>query len=247
MNEFDYSKYIKMVLDNRIEDAIEFRREKIPQYIYKFYPDNDKRKITSLRNGKIWCSKIGQFNDPFESTGYYFEEPYLQTEKNATNLLLITCFAEDAASNISMWAYYANCHKGFCVKFEVLDKEFLYDVNYIKDRISQNLWLSKAQKKLMNNENADREMMLIYEKYLTKHYSWSNEKEYRKIMASNEAVDKGREYSFDELKIKPVKIYAGINCNKGMKKELNSISKKLGCGDILDCCVSDKEFLIIKE
>ena len=254
MRTEEYKKYMELISENKLDEATDFRRDIMAKFIYKFYPLTsktargkvDKRILNTLRNNEIWCSKLECFNDPYEGIGLYFEENK-DTERRLADILRVACFTENAATNISMWAYYANCHKGFCVKYEVLNNEKLYDVNYIEHRESQKEIWNDALRKTMRGESSVKEQLLIYEKYLIKHVSWGNEKEYRIIIDTEEKDQYGRTVKCEELGLKPVKMYTGINCSNEAKKILNTISLQLGCGQIAECCVSDNEFVLLKE
>lgn len=254
MKAEEYKKYLQLIADDKLDDAINFRRSTMPKYIYKFYPlysksgrgKIDKRTFDTLRDNKIWCGKIEYFNDPYEGIGHYYGVDK-EVEVRLASFLRVAAFAEDADSNISMWAYYTNSHKGFCVKYEVLDNRYLYDINYIEHRKSQTeLWIDAIMKKSMGM-STEKEQLLIYEKYLTKHISWSNEKEYRIMLATETQEKYGRAVTCERIGLRPVKIYAGIDCSKNAKKRLNSISVKLGCGAISECAISDNEFVLINE
>jgi len=254
MKQEDYLKYINLIIENKFEEAVQFRRSFLPNYIYKFYPlysktgrgKRDKRTFYTLEENKIWCSKLEHFNDPYEGIGYYFEVSK-DTEINLAGCLRVASFTEEAATNISMWAYYTNNHKGFCVKYKVMSNNSLYDVNYIVKRRSQaQLWL-EALRKTSRGEATEQEQFLIYEKYLTKHISWKNEKEYRIIVATEVEDIYGRAVDCDRVGLEPMKIYAGIECTEENKRRLRAISKGLGCGDIGECAINECEFTLLNE
>lgn len=254
MNDVEYKKYIELINEDKLDEATDYRRAIMPQYIYKFYPlysktgrgKTDRRTFATLRSNQIWCSKIEFFNDPFEEIGYYYEMDR-DVEIRLASCLRISSFAADAADNISMWAYYANCHKGFCVKYEVTDNSYLYDVSYISQRRSQvDLW-NDVIYKTSKGQSTQKEQLLIYEKYLTKHMSWSNEKEYRIILATNTKEPYGKLVKCESVGLEPVKIYAGLHCTKENIKKLNSISRSLKCGDIARCTISGSEFILFDE
>ena len=254
MKDADYKRYMQLISENLLDEATDFRREIMPRYIYKFYSltsktgrgKTDKRTLDTLENSEIWCSKIEYFNDPYEGIGYYYELDR-EIEIRLADFLRIASFTEEAASNISMWAYYANNHRGFCVKYEVIDNSKLYDVNYIELRESQKkLWI-EAMKKCALGIATDKEQLLIYEKYLTKHVSWSNEREYRIIWATERDDEKGRSVKCDEIGLKPVQIYTGINCSSASKKRIAHISRKLGCGEVVECAIDENKFVLLNE
>lgn len=254
MKQADYDHYMNLISEGKLDEATEFRRKIMPQYIYKFYPLYSKtgrgkidiRTFDTLGNNCIWCSKIEYFNDPYEGIGHYYGFDK-DVETRLAGFLRIASFADDAAQNISMWAYYANNHKGFCVKYEVVEDRYLYDVTYIEQRKSQAKLWNDAIIKTSKGLPTEKEQLLIYEKYLTKHVSWSNEKEYR-IMLATEANEKyGKLVKCESVGLKPVKIYAGLECTEQNIKRLNRISLKLGCGTVGRSSVSSSEFIMFKE
>lgn len=254
MEQHDLTRYYNLIDEDKLDEATDFRRRRMPKYIYKFYPlyskcgmgKIDRRTYKTLKSNQIWCSKMECFNDPYEGIGYYYVSDK-DIEKRLSSCLRIASFTENASSNISMWAYYANSHKGFCVKYEVVDNSYLYDVNYVEQRVSlDDVWKS-AISKHSKGLPTDKEQLLIYEKYLIKHISWQNEKEYRIINATNEEHKFGCEFDCETIGLKPVKIYAGLNCTEKNQKMLENISTKLGLGAVGKCQESATEFILIDE
>ncbi len=256
MKKTDYEKYMDLISKDRLDEATDFRRETMAKVIYKFYPlysedgsdEKDVRTFNTLKNNQIWGSRMEYFNDPFEGKGLYFDKDK-DVETRVARCLRIASFAENAATNISMWAYYANSSKGFCVKYRVLDKSNLYDVNYISERQSQSQLWEDARIKTSQNKSTENELLLIFEKYLTKHISWSNEKEYRiiKDVEDAETDEKGRLFDCEEVGLKVEKIFTGIECTEKNKKTLNCISLSLGCGEIVESAMSETKFLLFDE
>ena len=253
MLSLDYEKYIGLVCNGEINEAIKYRRDIMPRTIYKFYSimsedgmcERDQLILKTLGRNQIWCSKIGAFNDPYEGVGYYLNDIDAEMERKWADCLRIASFTENASSNISMWAYYANNHKGFCVEYDVIENRFLYDVNYIEFRKSQSDLFMEAVRKKFLGESTEKEELLIFEKYLTKHISWSNEREYRIIYAIDSNDESGKCFSCNEIGLKPHKIYAGINCSDKVKNLLTEISLNLGCGRLRECNISNNEFKLL--
>lgn len=253
MLKTNYEKYMDLVYRGNVDEATDFRRSIMSKTIYKFYPilsddgshSDDQRTFATLKNNQIWCSKLSGFNDPFEGVGYYLNDLDEEMEHRWSECFRVACFTENAASNISMWAYYANNHKGFCVEYAVKNNQYLYDVNYIEFRESQvPIFMDAVHKKFLG-QPTEKEEVLIFEKYLTKHVSWSNEKEYRIIYATEEFDEKGRLLSCNELGLEPRKVVAGIKCPDEIKKELSEISLHLGCGELKECRISNNKFKLI--
>lgn len=72
--------------------------------------------------------------------------------------------------NILMWTHYANIHSGFCIEYETGDNSLLFgmaqEVNYETEYPVFDMY----------NTNLDEQIDKIF---LTKHKSWSYEKEHR--------------------------------------------------------------------
>lgn len=251
MNRNELEKYLKIVSEDKLDESIKFRRNKMPEYIYKFYPlpesdeltENFDKKIKAVENNQIWLSKLKYFNDPYEGIGLYSDK-YIKLEEGLPDVLRIASFSTEAKNNIAMWAYYANNHYGFCIKYKVLDNSYLYDVNYIEKRICVDdlIW-----KKMINNaisgKSTEKQKLMLFEKYLTKHISWSGEKEYR-IIVESEEDNRGVLMKCEKIGIKPVKIITGINCSEKYKEKLKDISGKIKCGSIEKCRVDKTEFIM---
>ena len=129
-------KYYNLSLFRDLKNAC------VPKYIYKFIPlydeswcnyqdENDKR-LKSLETQTIWASKKEKLNDPYEFHSISYDETRiknagwkLETIKKCIDLfsssLLISCFSNADNARIPLWAHYSNGHKGFCIKYEVVD------------------------------------------------------------------------------------------------------------------------------
>lgn len=249
-------KHLQLLMDGELEAAEKERIKDIPDYLYKFYAlsssgygRNDIRRLKTLGKGNLWLNSLLEYNDPFEGLGIYFDIDKFsvlgiqcsyveEVEKNLVNMFGTSSFTEEI-NNISMWAYYANNHKGFCVKFRIKNKKCFYKIHYMDKRIPIcNTILKAAEQarkvgtKAIEDGYYSVEHVFLLNKYTTKHESWKNEKEYRLItMDLNEKT--GAEIPFLDIGIEPVGIYTGLNCDEKYIEKLNRISKRLKCSEEL--------------
>lgn len=138
-------------MNDGIISAIEYKNKFVPSTLYKYVPllddryvkheEENKKKLDSLKDNKIWVSHYKSFNDPFEfkmmtidmerlkDTGWTYEEVdnYLELFRNTT---FTSCFSSEVDNNMPMWAHYANNHKGYCIKYSILNAQSIFPVSY---------------------------------------------------------------------------------------------------------------------
>lgn len=119
-----------------------------PKRLYKFMRfDKDGYWMDTLKKFRLFMSNPLEFNDPFEggiisffprvagmsiSTALGQLHPIL---KDRLSNFKTVCFSETCRSK-SMWAYYADNYKGFCLEFAVTDTfKYIKNVNYVQDNI----------------------------------------------------------------------------------------------------------------
>ena len=161
-----------------------------PQRLYMYFRAESAEKF--LENHNLKLSDPRKCNDPFEyaidyhaslkTTGYIDKHPYceqfnerdildLQTKwRKAHKHFRISCFTEEA-TNILMWAYYAEGQKGICIEFDP-SKDPLFFTNLRKVKYETNL----ATIKKSIGDELDYSEILI-----TKAKQWQHEKEWRVI------------------------------------------------------------------
>ena len=154
-------EYLELLDKGKLEAAEAVRLKSIPDYLYKFYPlssfgygQNDLRTFRTLSSGSIWLSSLQKYNDPFEGIGMYFDSNKLkemgisleivqEMEDKFTSQLATSSFTTEL-NNIAMWAYYANDHKGFCIRYRIINKKVFYKMHYLEKRIPLYQILLKA-------------------------------------------------------------------------------------------------------
>ena len=250
----------KSKIDNEITEAIQYKNKFVPNTLYKYVPllddryldyeEKNQEKITSLKNNKLWISHYKTFNDPFEfktmiidmerlqDKGWKYEEieKYLDFFRN---LIFTSCFTSEVDNNMPMWAHYANNHKGYCIKYEVLNANRIYPVSYEPKRIKSAVILSNLinemirmySQKLKSLTRSFRESFLYFYLSLScKHSFWSYEKEYRFLDLSIDLNNNnGKLIDLSEAGIKISAIYIGYNCDENYISKLINVGKYIGC------------------
>ena len=161
-----------------------------PQRLYMYFKAEGAEKF--LENHNLKLSDPRKCNDPFEcaidynaslkTTGYIDENPYYEQLNElyvrdlqakwwkAHKHLRISCFTKEA-TNILMWAYYADGQKGICIEFDPSkDPLFFENLREVKYRTN----LATINKGC--GEELDYSEILI-----TKAMQWQHEKEWRVI------------------------------------------------------------------
>lgn len=242
MTEKDYLQYIDHVGARQYEEATKLKNSHIPDVLYKYYClDDDGRlnesKLCYLEKNQIFLSDFQTFNDPFEGKILIFDESKLELKgwdidlieeyvDGFVNQWKVTCMTNTDEQNMPMWAYYANNHQGFCVKYELNEnqKDFIYPAIYVKERlyangivtnmINETVKLKKGNKQPTKDYNMSTQ--LIFLSMAAKHISWETEKEYRVI------------HREDKFPAQPNEIFIGIHCKDEYRKRLIQIGKQSG-------------------
>lgn len=209
----------------------------------------DKENLETLFKGKVYMSEINGFNDPFDGRAFFYNPKELEDVERLKHcggrliedfceFVRVACFTANGVQSMPMWAHYANNHRGFCVEYDVknsLDlKSNLFPVQYTDQRLDISSEMIKQAIKISNAIDATKQKgdlvtmledkTLIYLPqllYNIKHLSWSYEKEYRCIIASN--AD-----GMPFINAKPKAIYIGRDCNNKKAQYLFDIADEHG-------------------
>lgn len=171
---------------NRMNEMLSAR----PQRLYMYFKAEGAEKF--LENHNLKLSDPRKCNDPFEcaidyntslkTTGYidkhaYYEqlnELYVRDLQakwwEAHKHLRISCFTKEA-TNILMWAYYADGQKGICIEFDPSKDPLFFE----------NLREVKYRTKLATINKGCGEELDYSEILITKAMQWQHEKEWRVI------------------------------------------------------------------
>ncbi|WP_201537666.1 DUF2971 domain-containing protein [Psychrobacter immobilis] len=195
--------------------------------VYKYRTLNEDN-IDSLKENYFWAASKKTLNDPYEGTystemiDDFFEkisslgkidsskdlrESFNSLEKKISECSIFS-LSKDYAIN-SLWAYYADNHKGICIEYdleELISKNVPmyqhFDINYVDNPLSIS----------MNDVISENIFKITIG---TKELSWSNEQEYRII---SDIPEKNYHRS-DAIK----SIFFGLQTSKDEKENLMQI------------------------
>lgn len=242
----DYEKYFDMVEKGMFTEAVKYKCSQIPNALYKYYSLNDDldmkdKKIKCLVNNEIYLADFNSLNDLFEGKFLIFNEEELKSKnwnidsfetyyKEIINKNKITCLSDTNEQNMPMWAYYANNHKGFCVKYILTDeqKKYIFPVTYEKERQNANSIVATiinettkiiASNGSINDYSSEANVcnQMVFFSMAAKHQSWKHEKEYRIIGFNN------------YFPCMPAEIFIGYNCDKQYEEQIIKIGENIPC------------------
>ena len=253
------------------KELIPIIKKQTPKKIYKYYKlTEDKNKnikvLNAVKEQSIWSSVCVGFNDPFECEYAFLNKDILSVKtesgrvkveelwdiatKEIKERLTTICFTQNP-NDMSMWAHYANEHKGFCVEYEVINNVNLFPVTYVEKRMEAQLLLLELVDLIVYDiNNKDRwANLLCYMRFLStfKDKSWEHENEIRAVFLNfrEEIQENGRLFPCSTVGVVPTKLYVGTMCEKGYEDELHEIAESLGI-EYEKCAIStDRTFSVI--
>ena len=181
--------------------------------LYKYIPwgraNSNRRKwnLDIFQHQRLHLSAFDDLNDPMEAmfnADNLTNEQIKNIQKKKPNIV-IGSFAK-IYSDLLMWSYYGDNHKGFCLEFEIndpFDEDNLKQVNY-----TNSIEISKE-------ENLLKQCVEILSKKL---WPWKQEQEirYLKLIESN---DQSSQY----VNIRITKVYFGIRMSSKTKSHFQKI------------------------
>ena len=192
------------------------------EIFYKYYNDNmrDKNILNEiLSNGLISFSNPQNFNDPFDC------DCVNEITGESKNMFKVLCLTPDY-TNILMWSYYGNNHKGYCLGY---NKNIL--LNELSERYSGICFIGKVSYRQKRPSYRIKKALglmdtiLFYIKCLfVKFFEWSHENEYRMVIISP-PDDKNDYFSFNTTVMAR---YAGCeNKSKSLPPQFTKLVKDL--------------------
>lgn len=182
-----------------------------------------------------------------------------QTEEAVMTVKLMTfiaCFSEDIRS-VTMWAHYANSHKGFALEYDTKSFQLkcqscgqskqcnkaavcsLYPVIYQNQRYDATDFLGWYIGRSMGLPIKNPDTFASSKALLYKSSQWSYEKEWRLIISKlNDFQDK-TPFCIEHLK--PIAIYYGTRISSINKKMLHLIAKEKGINEY-QMYIDDKSY-----
>lgn len=206
--------YRKMFVEKDIQNGLMLyvKNQLETIFRYRYGSENDKN---ALLNDQIWLSNMKCVNDKFEGQleisygskklSFEFLKDILKAKieekiEQIISSFYIACFCESVQKD-TMWSYYANNHKGFCIKYyfhSFESPQFVFPVIY-KDS------------KRIDIDNLDESIM--YKSILTKYSEWSKEDEWRIILPYYDKKDRGKVIR----QPLPKAIYMGVDIEKPLR------------------------------
>lgn len=231
-----FEKFINLYLAGNDQVATKLKYANIPSKVYKFQSFEENR-IPTVLNEELWFSLPKEMNDPFDSKGLWWkqqeiddllEKLYSEGENTQDNFCVddliskirdnirISCFSEKLY-NMPMWAHYASNHAGFCIEYDFTNLDYnndfvkyLFPIKYLESRYDITNILTRSIEKHVNEGKIDSRVILLAFLMITKHDSWSYEKEWR-IVDFNNKPSKPFKSGLLKCPIKPTAIYLGMN------------------------------------
>lgn len=251
MNDLWINKYLTLLYEGKITDALEYKTENINPILYRFERFEECR-LNTLEDSKIFLSNPTTFNDVFDTKGIYYSEEFIKSfYKKIPNISIsledltlalekvlneyydhcgITCFTEDI-NNFPMWWSYADNRRGFCIEYDFSDYkksngDFLHNLHpviYTSEKFNFEKLLRPILEQILddNFNNIPAQIIFHYLLGTIKHKSWSYEKEWRYIELLNKC-------QFD-FPVKVKAIYLGDNFLPSNIPRMVEISNKLNC------------------
>jgi hypothetical protein len=206
--------------------------------LYKFYGGLKSYVVNNIKNNQISLVDPRIQNDIVDSPIFAWLEAlgkeqshktkHFKAYCNSFNGLRSASFCEDheddkAVENTLMWAHYANCHKGFCIQYQLNSKDFA--TNNKNQAIATRMFrIQYLDPKIDPLDFADKTTSLSPRKaFACKSNDWEYEHEVR--LVSYVPLEKNKYASYVFETPNPIKaVYFGYNCPTRTK---NAVQKLL--------------------
>ena len=216
--------------------------EKDREEIKKENEDKNNERLSSLKNNQLWNARSDKFNDPFEKFPYIydgnitlcmidFQTSWLDyvTDVRAHTYM---CSFSEVNNSVSMWAHYANGFQGFCLEYEVINKENLWNVTYDWGRHCFGSEFPKIniayQKGIISKEERDRQLITLHKYWSTfKSEDWKYEREIRALFYLPEINTNGINLDLNTIGLKIKSIIIGCECSQQNQERLMQIANQL--------------------
>lgn len=156
--------------------------------LYKFRPlgnPNDYCRVRRIiTEGKFWCSKFWDLNDPMEGifTTISSKEKIDNIFKIKGEYIICSFSNKQALQNPVLWGYYANGFKGTAIEIEIPDSLLAREEQPKIIKVDYN-----SERRFSNCIREDMEPEEIANSVLTRKLKcWSHEKEYRFLTKNTE-------------------------------------------------------------
>lgn len=162
-------------------------------------------------------------------------------EKWYRSRIKIAAFCETMETNVSMWAYYCNNHRGFCCEYEPISRDLnkmhilkpiIYSPTHskVEPAFIENLLASFLNALIQDDDGFIERNIGEWEEAMmlasVKDESWKNEKEFRAFYVNGEPGE-GEAVKCSDLNLRLKAIYVGVSCSDENKEKLRKIAGKL--------------------
>lgn len=203
-------------------------------------PLNEK-KLFSLITNSLWFtrSNSSNLNDPFEGRRIIYDDDlyplsnsqiqyWKKYAENLRNTLFLCCFSKYNNSP-PMWANYANNYKGYCLEFEIVTKDNLWEVDYSYGKNLPNFEFEGLKKDLWEDRITEEEAYKYIEQLhiywaTSKHGDWKYESEIRAMLTNLQCE---MNIAYKDIGINLTGIIIGHNCAKEHREFLSYAANKL--------------------
>ena len=266
------SEYFELLMNKKISEADECRKNSIPPKLIKFISLSDdeslnEKKFQTLEQNELWFSSIEKLNDPYEYKCLYVDREKLKEnsypdqfidffkcalEKGVQELALAS-LSGNSFDSLPMWAYYTNNYRGFCVEYEVVRPDYIFPISYVHNRVPiativANFY-TEFQKMLERGEKTNEDVefyaTILQHQFFLNHYSWEHEKEYRIIYPKGD--NSGLNVQLVNIGLRATKIVAGKDCSEPHLKQLKKIAEIIGCAPVLQTRISNTDYTLLEE
>ena len=272
-------KYLNLIEQGNFEEARKYRKSLVPDKLTKFVSLSDdinmnEKKLKTLSEEKIWVSSVSELNDPYEFNCLYinkqkfiendYDPKLIEHFENMLNDMKkeygIVSLTANSFNSLPMWAYYANNYQGYCIEYEVIRNDAIFQVQYEPERIPiasiisyfLNDFINMRKQGKLTDPSVEKYVYFLEIQLFLKHESWKHENEYRIIYPLTDNIYdvtgavNGKLISISDVGLKTKRIIVGYNCKKENINKLNNISKKLNC-EIVQIKTSKEKYILLEE
>jgi len=137
--------------------------------------------LENIQKSRLKVSTFRESNDPFELSVFFSTDPAQQRRldqfvDDVARRFGVVCFSDDWRDPV-YWSHYAERHRGIALGFDVLEDDFVLQVEYVENRIE-----------FPNREPEGRDVDIFLG---TKFESWQYERERRIMLKLTDADQDG--------------------------------------------------------
>ena len=189
-------------------------------------PDSEIKQLSN----ELFCTRLEinlreNNNDLGKAVGKIISDEFNEFNDRLKNMFRVSCFATTPYSQLMWGGAYADCHRGFCLEYEVLpnDNKYqeiylnLFPMIYCKNRPDMTEYIMRIQ----NEDITEKDLWNIYfHGALRKSIDWAFQNEWRLLLL----MEKNQEASKYCIPFFPItKVYLGNRMPPIKRKEIIDI------------------------